>query len=261
MPLDGKIALVTGSSSGIGLAIAQALATEGATLVLHGIEPSVQIESVLADWQDRFGKRVRYFPADLTELDALETMFGRVRNELGKIDILVNNAGMQHVSPIESFPTDRFERILALNLAAPFHATRIVIPQMKAQGWGRVINIASAHALVASPCKSAYVASKHGLLGLTKAVALEVAQQGITVNAICPGYVNTALVRDQIPDTAKARGLTEEQVVTDVLLAAQSSKRFVEVEEVAALAAFLCRDEARSITGSALSVDGGWTAH
>jgi 3-hydroxybutyrate dehydrogenase len=261
MSLQGKVALITGSTSGIGLGIAKALAQQGATLVLNGLGDPIEIEKIRASVAAEFGVDVHFIGADLTKADAVEAMVKEVESKCGSLDILVNNAGMQHVSPIEDFPPEKYDLIIALNLSAAFHAIRLAVPGMKARGWGRIINVASAHALVASPFKSAYVASKHAILGLTKTVALEVAEHGITANAICPGYVMTPLVQKQIPDTAKARGITEEEVIRDVLLYAQSTKKFVEVEELGALAAFLCSDGARSMTGIALPVDGGWTAH
>ncbi len=261
MSLQGKVALVTGSTSGIGLGIAKALAQQGATLVLNGLGDPIEIEKIRAGVAAEFGVAVHFIGADLTKAEAVAAMVHEVENKCGSLDILVNNAGMQHVSPIEDFPPEKYDLIIALNLSAAFHAIRLAVPGMKARGWGRIINIASAHALVASPFKSAYVASKHAILGLTKTVALEVAEHGITANAICPGYVMTPLVQKQIPDTAKARGITEEEVIRDVLLYAQSTKKFVEVEELGALAVFLCSDGARSMTGIALPVDGGWTAH
>jgi 3-hydroxybutyrate dehydrogenase len=250
MFLQGKSALITGSTSGIGLAIARALAGEGARVILNGFGDIDEI----AQLQDELG--AGYSKADLTSPAAIEAMMV----EAGPIDILVNNAGTQHVAPVDAFPPEKWDLIIALNLSAVFHTTRLALPAMKAKGWGRVINTASAHSLVASPNKSAYVAAKHGIAGFTKTVALEVAQAGITVNCISPGYVWTTLVENQIPDTMAARGLTREQVMKDVLLAAQPTKQFVTVDQVAALALFLCRDEAASITGANLSMDGGWTA-
>lgn len=261
MSLKGKVALVTGSTSGIGLGIARALAAQGATLVINGLGEAEAIERERASLAQTFGVPVSFVGGDLTKTAEVEAMVRSVEAQHGRLDILVNNAGMQHVSPIEDFPPEKYDLIIALNLSAAFHAIRLAVPGMKQRGWGRIINIASAHALVASPFKSAYVASKHAILGLTKTVALEVAEQGITVNAICPGYVLTPLVEKQIPDTARARGMTEEQVIRDVLLAAQWTKKFVEVDELGALAVFLCSEGARSITGTALPVDGAWTAH
>jgi len=250
MFLQGKSALVTGSTSGIGLAIARALMAEGARVTLNGFGDAAEI----ARLQDELG--AGYSDADLTSRGAIEQMM----SEAGPVDILVNNAGTQFVSPVDKFPPEKWDLILALNLSAVFHTTRLALPGMKERGWGRVINTASAHSLVASPNKSAYVAAKHGVAGFTKTVALEAAQSGVTINCISPGYVWTTLVENQIPDTMSTRGLSREQVINDVLLAAQPTKRFVQVEEVAALATFLCRDEAGSITGANLSMDGGWTA-
>jgi 3-hydroxybutyrate dehydrogenase len=250
MFLAGKTALVTGSTSGIGLAIARALAGAGAKIVLNGFGDRGEIEQLRAELG------AGYSDADLTDLAAIEAMMA----EAGEVDILVNNAGTQHVAPVDQFPVDKWDLILALNLSAAFHTTRLALPAMKQKGWGRIVNTASAHSLVASPNKSAYVAAKHGIAGFTKAVALEVATQGVTCNCISPGYVWTPLVERQIPDQMKTRGLTREQVMNDVLLAAQPTKEFVTVDQVAALALFLCRDEAASITGANLSMDGGWTA-
>ena len=257
---NGMTALVTGSTSGIGLGIATAFAERGANVVLNGFGDAAAIEAIRSGLEAAHGTRVVYDSADLSKADAIESMMGRLTAQFGVIDILVNNAGIQFVSPVDEFPVERWNAILALNLDASFHLIRLVLPGMKARKWGRIINIASAHALVASPFKAAYVAAKHGIAGLTKTVALEVATQGITMNAICPGYVWTPLVEKQIPDTAKARGLTEEQVVNDVLLHAQPTKRFVQVSEVAALAAFLASRDAASITGAIIPIDGGWTA-
>ena len=254
MILQGKVALVTGSTSGIGLAIARALAAEGAKLMINGFGDAADI----ARECDELG--ALHDGADMSRPSEIERMMKRCADELGGPDILVNNAGIQHVSPVEDFPVDKWNAILAINLSAVFHTTRLALPAMKARGWGRIINTASAHSLIASPNKSAYVAAKHGVAGFTKTVALEAARDGVTVNCISPGYVWTPLVENQIPDTMKARSLTREQVMNDVLLAAQPTKRFVTPEEVAALALFLCRDEARSITGANLSMDGGWTA-
>ncbi|MFO1325535.1 MAG: 3-hydroxybutyrate dehydrogenase [Burkholderiales bacterium] len=258
--LQGKTALVTGSTSGIGLGIAKAYAAAGANVILNGFGDAGEIEKLRAGLADETGSTVRYDGADLSKQDAIEAMMGKAIREFGAVDILVNNAGIQYVAPIDEFPTAKWDAILALNLTASFHTIRLALPPMKAKKWGRIINVASAHALVASPYKSAYVAAKHGIAGLTKTVALEVAQQGITMNAICPGYVWTPLVEKQIPDTAKARGLTEAQVINDVLLHAQPTKRFVKVDEIAALATFLASDGAASVTGTIMPVDGGWTA-
>ncbi len=258
--LSGKVALVTGSTSGIGLGIARALAGAGAHVVLNGLGDPVVIDRLRADLAAEFGVEVRFHGADMTKEEEIAAMIASVEAEFGAIDVLVNNAGMQFVAPVDEFPVDKWNQILALNLSATFHAIRLALPAMKKKGWGRIISTASAHALVASPFKVAYVAAKHGVAGITKTVALETAEHGITVNAICPGYVWTPLVEKQIPDTARARGMTEEQVKKDVILAAQPTKEFVRVEEVAALALFLTTDGARSITGSLQSIDGGWTA-
>jgi 3-hydroxybutyrate dehydrogenase len=256
----GKTALVTGSTSGIGLGIATALAARGANVVLNGFGDATEIARLQAKLAEEHRVTVRYDGADLSQQDAIEAMMGRAIGEFGAVDILINNAGIQFVAPIDEFPVAKWNAILALNLTASFHTIRLALPAMKARKWGRIVNIASAHALVASPYKSAYVAAKHGIAGLTKTVALEVATAGITMNAICPGYVWTPLVERQIPDTAKARGLTEAQVISDVLLHAQPTKQFVQVAEVAALAAFLASDAAASITGAVIPIDGGWTA-
>jgi 3-hydroxybutyrate dehydrogenase len=254
MILEGKVALVTGSTSGIGLAIATALASEGAKLMINGFGERADIERTCANLG------AIHDGADMSDPAAIEAMMMRCATELGGPDILVNNAGIQHVAPIEDFPPEKWDSIIAINLSAAFHTTRLAVPAMKAKGWGRILNTGSAHSLIASRNKSAYVAAKHGIAGFTKAVALETARDGITVNCISPGYVWTPLVERQIPDTMKTRGLSREQVVNDVLLAAQPTKRFVTPEEVAALALFLCREEAGSITGANISVDGGWTA-
>lgn len=259
MFLKGKVALVTGSTSGIGLAVARALAGEGADVMLNGFGDPEEIGRIRSDLEGQ-GRRVRYNDADLTRADAIEALVRETQDSLGPIDILVNNAGMQHVAPVDQFPPDKWDLLIALNLSAVFHATRLALPGMKDKGWGRVINTASAHSLVASPNKAPYVAAKHGVAGFTKAAALEVARAGITVNCISPGYVWTPLVENQIPDTMRTRGLSREQVINDVLLAAQPTKQFVTVDQVAALAVFLCRDEASAITGANLSMDGGWTA-
>ena len=256
----GLTALVTGSTSGIGLGIARTLAAGGANVVLNGFGNAAEIEALRAGLEADHDVRVRYDGADLSRQDAIESLIGNAVEAFGAIDILVNNAGIQHVAPIDEFPVDKWNASLALNLTASFHTIRLALPGMKRKRWGRIVNIASAHALVASPYKSAYVAAKHGIAGLTKTVALEVAAQGITMNAICPGYVWTPLVEKQIPDTAKARGLTPRQVIDDVLLHAQPTKKFVQVQEVAALTAFLASQEAASITGAIIPVDGGWTA-
>ena len=258
--LKGKNAIVTGSTSGIGLGIAEEFAKQGINLMLNGFGDAGEIEQLRAGLASKYGVKVLYDGADMSKPDQIEAMMKKALSALGGVDILVNNAGIQHVAPVEEFPLAKWDAIIALNLTASFHTIRLALPKMKAKKWGRIVNIASAHALVASPYKSAYVAAKHGIAGLTKTVALEVAEAGITMNAICPGYVWTPLVEKQIPDTAKARGLTEAQVINDVLLHAQPTKQFVQVSEVAALAAFLASDEAASITGAIIPIDGGWTA-
>lgn len=250
MFLTGKRALVTGSTSGIGLAIARALRAEGAEVVLNGFGDEAEIAKLC----EELG--ATHSGADLTDVAQIETMMA----EAGQIDILVNNAGMQHVSPVEDFPVDKWDKIIALNLTAAFHTTRLAVPGMKTKGWGRIINTASAHSKVASPFKSAYNAAKHGLDGFTKTIALELAGHGVTANCVSPGYVWTPLVENQIPDTMKARNMTREQVINDVLLVKQATKKFVQPEEIGALAAFLCRDEAQNVNGANWSVDGGWTA-
>ena len=254
MILEGKIALVTGSTSGIGLAIARAFAAEGARLMINGFGPANEIERECRELG------AIHDGADVSDPLAIERMMEHCADTLGPPDVLVNNAGVQHVAPVESFPPEKWDSIIAVNLSAVFHTTRHALGPMRDKGWGRIINTASAHSLVASANKSAYVAAKHGVAGFTKTVALEAARDGITANCISPGYVWTPLVENQIPDTMKARGLTREQVMNDVLLAAQPTKRFVAPEEVAALALFLCREEAASITGANISMDGGWTA-
>ena len=256
----GKTALVTGSTSGIGLGIARTLAREGVDVILNGFGDAEEIETLRLGLATEHNVKVRYDGADLSKQDQIEAMMAKALEEFGAIDILVNNAGIQFVAPIDEFPVDKWNAIIAINLTASFHTIRLALPAMKAKKWGRIINIASAHALVASPFKSAYVAAKHGVAGLTKTVALEVAEAGITMNAICPGYVWTPLVQKQIPDTAKARGITEEQVINDVLLHAQPTKKFVQIDEVAAFAVFLASDAAASITGTILPIEGGWTA-
>ena len=259
--LEGKTVLVTGSTSGIGRGIAEAFAGQGCNIVLNGFGDPAEIEALIAQIAGMHDVKVRYDGADMSKPDAIEAMMARAIREFGAIDVLVNNAGIQHVAPIEEFPVEKWNAIIAINLVASFHTIRHALPSMKQRRWGRIINVASAHALVASPFKSAYVAAKHGIAGLIKTVALEVAERGVTVNAVCPGYVLTPLVEQQIPDTAKTRGITEEEVVRDVLLAAQPTKQFVTVNEVAALTMFLASDAAASITGAILPVDGGWTAH
>src|SRR5580692_4733732 len=260
MSLAQRHALVTGSTSGIGLAIARALAREGADVVINGFGDKAAIEAERVKIEKEFGVKAFYHAADMASGAEIEVMVADAKAKMGSVDILVNNAGIQHVSPIEDFPTDKWDAIIAINLSAPFHAMRAAIPGMKAQKWGRIINTASAHSLVASPFKGAYVAAKHGIAGLTKTAALELATFKITCNCISPGYVWTPLVERQIPDTMKSRSMTKEQVVNDVLLAAQPTKEFVTSEQVAALALFLCGDDAAQITGANLSIDGGWTA-
>ncbi len=260
MFLKGKTALITGSTSGIGLACAKALASEGADIVLNGFGDAGQIEEIRKGIEVASGVRAIYSGADLTKTDQIEALMAEAAAALNGVDILINNAGMQHVAPIDQFPVEKWDLLLALNLTAAFHTIRLALPRMREKGWGRIINTASAHSLVASPNKAPYVAAKHGIAGLTKAVALEVAQAGITVNCISPGYVWTPLVENQIPDTMKARNLSREQVMNDVLLSAQPTKKFVTVDQVAAFALFLCREEAAAITGANLSMDGGWTA-
>jgi 3-hydroxybutyrate dehydrogenase len=260
MTLKSKTAVITGSTSGIGLAIARALAKEGTAIVLNGFGPADEIETTRAGLEREFGIRAIYSPADMSKPDEIAQMIRLAEETFGGFDILVNNAGIQFVSPIEDFPVEKWDQIIAINLSSAFHAIRAAVPGMKARGWGRIINTASAHSLVASPFKAAYVAAKHGIAGLTKTVALELATSGITVNCISPGYVWTPLVERQIPDTMKARGLTKEQVINDVLLEAQPTKQFVTAEQVAATAVFLCSDAASQMTGANLSMDGGWTA-
>jgi 3-hydroxybutyrate dehydrogenase len=260
MFLKGKTALITGSTSGIGLAYAKALAAEGANVVINGFGEPDAIETERKALEAASGGKAMYSGHDLTKVAEIEVMMKEAADAFGGVDILINNAGMQHVAPVEEFPVDKWDLIIALNLNSVFHTTRLVLPYMKAKKWGRLIQTASAHSLTASPFKSAYVTAKHGLAGFTKTVALETATFGITANCISPGYVWTPLVEKQIPDTMKARGLTREQVMNDVLLAGQPTKQFVTVEQCAAMALFLCRDEAASITGANMSIDGGWTA-
>lgn len=258
--LVGKCAIVTGSTSGIGLGIARGCAAAGMNVMLNGFGDKTEIENTRRELSSTFGVEAAYSAADMSKADEIEAMVQAARAAFGRVDVLVNNAGIQHVEAIETFPPAKWDAIIAINLSSAFHATRAVVPEMKARKWGRIINIASAHGLVASPFKSAYVAAKHGVLGLTKTVALETAEHGITVNAICPGYVLTPLVQKQIPETAKARGLTEEQVIRDVLLHAQPTRAFVTTEQITALTLFLCTGAGASITGAALPIEGGWTA-
>jgi 3-hydroxybutyrate dehydrogenase len=255
-----KSAIVTGSTSGIGLGMAKALAADGMNVMLNGFGDAGEIEAIRSALAAEHGIEAGYHGADMTRPDEIGALFEVAEAQFGAVDVIVNNAGIQHVAPIEEFPPEKWDAIIAINLSSAFHLTRHAIPGMKARGWGRVINLSSAHGLVASPFKSAYVAAKHGMLGLTKTVALEVAETGITVNAICPGYVLTPLVEKQIPDQAKSRGVSEEAVKRDVLLSAQPTKKFVTTEEIGALAVFLCSEAAASITGAALPIDGGWTA-
>jgi 3-hydroxybutyrate dehydrogenase len=260
MFLSQRNALVTGSTSGIGLAIARALAREGANVVINGMGEAAAIEAERAKIEQEFGVKAFYNGADMMKPAEIAAMVADAQAKLGSLDILVNNAGIQYVSPIEDFPIEKWDAIIAINLSAAFHAIRAAVPGMKARKWGRIVSTASAHSLVASPFKSAYVSAKHGIAGLTKTVALELATFGVTANCISPGYVWTPLVEKQIPDTMKARNMTKEQVINDVILAAQPSKQFVTADQVAALAVYLCSDAAAQITGANLSIDGGWTA-
>jgi 3-hydroxybutyrate dehydrogenase len=259
--LEGKVSLVTGSTSGIGLGIARALAAAGSEIVLNGFGKPEEVADLQAKIASDFNVRVSYSPADMSKPEAIREMIEATLQSSGRIDVLVNNAGIQHVAPLTDFPIEKWDAILSINLSSAFHTTRLVLPSMLGNKWGRIINIASAHGLVASPFKSAYVTAKHGMVGLTKVTALETAEQGITCNAVCPGYVYTPLVEAQIEGQAKAHGIPREQVIRDVLLAQQPNKRFATVEELGALAVFLASDAAASITGVALPVDGGWTAH
>ncbi|MGE0096480.1 MAG: 3-hydroxybutyrate dehydrogenase [Alphaproteobacteria bacterium] len=259
--LAGRGAIVTGSTSGIGLGIARALAAEGAAVMLNGLGDPAAIEAERQTLENESGVPVLYSAANMSKPDAIARMVDEAGARFGQVDILINNAGIQHVAPLESFPPEKWDAILAINLSAAFHAARATFAGMKARKWGRIVNVASAHGLVASPFKAAYVAAKHGIVGLTKTIALEGAEHGVTCNAICPGYVWTPLVEKQIDDQAHAHGKPREEIVRDVLLAQQPNKTFATVEEIGALAAFLCGDTAASITGAALPVDGGWTAH
>jgi 3-hydroxybutyrate dehydrogenase len=261
MPLKGKTAIVTGSTSGIGLGIAEAFAGSGAGIVLNGFGDAAEIERTRSDLAAKHNVRVTYSGADMSKPAAIAGMVKDAIRDHGKVDILVNNAGIQFVAPIDEFPEAKWDAILAINLSSAFHATKAVLPGMKERKWGRIINVASAHGLVASAYKSAYVAAKHGVVGLTKVTAMEVAELGITCNAICPGYVWTPLVQKQIPEQAKAHNMSEDDVIKKVLLVNQPNKKFATVEEMGALAVFLCSDGAASMTGTALPVDGGWTAH
>ena len=259
--LNGKTAIVTGSTSGIGLGIAQALAEAGANLVLNGMGEAKEVKGLVDDLRHQHNVAVSYSSADMSRPTEIAEMIEEAAKEFGEISILINNAGIQYVAPIEEFPVEKWDAIIAINLSSAFHTSRLCVAEMKKRGWGRIINVASAHALVASPFKSAYVAAKHGIAGLTKTIALEVAEHGVTVNAICPGYVLTPLVQRQIPEQANARGISEEAVMRDVLLEAQPTKQFVTVAQTASLITYLCSDDAASITGAVLPIDGGWTAH
>jgi len=258
--LKNKNAVITGSTSGIGLGLAEALAHAGCNIMLNGLGDTTEIEQTRASLEKRSGVKVLFNGANMLKPEEIDGLIEQTEADLGGLDILINNAGIQHVSPIEDFPPEKWQAIIGINLSSAFFTTRAAVPKMKARGWGRIINLASAHALVASPFKCAYVAAKHGIAGLTKTVALELAEHNITANAICPGYVLTPLVEKQIPDTAKARGITEEEVKRDVLLAAQPTKEFATTEQIGALAVFLCSDAAESMTGAMIPVDGGWTA-
>ena len=259
--LAGKVALVTGSTSGIGLGIIRALAAEGADVVLNGLGVAAEIGKVREQIAAEFGVKARFSPADMTRPNSIAEMIAATVAQSGRLDILVNNAGIQHVAPLEAFPVEKWDQILAINLSSAFHTTRLALPAMRRNGFGRIINVSSTHGLIASPFKAAYVAAKHGIVGLTKVTALETAEEAITCNAICPGYVYTPLVEAQIDGQAKAHGISRDQVIRDVLLAQQPNKRFTTVEELGALTVFLSTEAAGSITGVALPVDGGWTAH
>ena len=258
--LKGKSAVVTGSTSGIGLGIARALAAQGCNVMLNGFGNTSEIKAARKHLEQEFGVKVLYSGADMSRPSEIQTMMSEAEHQLGGVDILVNNAGIQHVAPVDEFPLDRWDQIIAINLSSNFHTIRAALPGMKQRGWGRIVNIASAHGLVASPFKSAYVAAKHGVLGLTKTVALETAKLPITCNAICPGYVLTPLVEKQIEDQAKVHGIPRAEVIDKVMLERQPSKEFVKIDDVAALALFLCTDAAASITGASMSIDGGWVA-
>lgn len=258
--LQGKTAIITGSSQSIGLAIATRFAQSGINILMNGIESRDQVEQQRNEIETAYGVDVLYRQADMTSPSEIRDLVAFGQSRFGNIDILVNNAGIQYVAPVDELPEDKWDAIVAINMSSVFHAIKAALPRMRQCGWGRIINIASVHGLVASPLKSAYVAAKHGVVGLTKSVALEVADSGITANAICPGYVWTPLVERQIPDIAETRGISEQAVVDDVILSVMPTRRFVTMEEVAELALFLCKDEAHSMTGSAISIDGGWGA-
>ncbi|HVY08196.1 MAG TPA: 3-hydroxybutyrate dehydrogenase [Burkholderiales bacterium] len=258
--LKGKSAIVTGSTSGIGLGIARALAAQGCNIMLNGFGDAAQIEKLRASLAAEYKVAVVYSSADMAKPPEITAMVDQAAQRFGTVDVLVNNAGIQHVAPVDEFPVEQWDRIIAINLSSAFHAIRVALPAMKARKWGRIINIASAHGLVASPFKSAYVAAKHGVVGLTKTVALETAGSGVTCNAVCPGFVLTPLVETQINDRAKERGISREDAIRNVILERQPSKEFVKIEEVAALTAFLAGDLAASITGAAYNIDGGWVA-
>ncbi len=258
--LKGQAAIITGSTSGIGAALAEVLARAGADIVLNGLGDETEIEAQRAALEQDYGVQAAYHPADMTRPGEIGGLIGETMERFGRVDILVNNAGVQHVSPVESFPDEQWDRIIAINLSSAFHAIKAAVPAMKARGRGRIVNLASVHGLVASPFKSAYVASKHGVVGLTKSVALELAETGITCNAICPGFVKTKLVEDQIADQAKAHGKSEDEVIREVILASQPSKRFIETNEIAGMLLYLVSDWGSGVTGAALTVDGGWSA-
>jgi 3-hydroxybutyrate dehydrogenase len=259
--LDGKSVVVTGSTSGIGLGIARSFAAEGSNIMLNGLGDAAEIEKLRAGIEADFKVKVVYSAADMTRPNEIADMIMQARRELGSVDVLVNNAGIQYVAPVDEFPPEKWDQIIAVNLTAAFHTTRAAVPLMKANGWGRIINIASAHGLIASPFKSAYIAAKHGIVGLTKTVALETAEQGITCNAICPGWVKTPLVDKQIDAQAAAHKMPREDVIRKVILERQPTKEFVKIEQVAALAVFLAGNAAASITGASMPIDGGWVAH
>ncbi|MBI2235150.1 MAG: 3-hydroxybutyrate dehydrogenase [Micavibrio aeruginosavorus] len=258
--LHGKTALVTGSTSGIGLGVAQALAKEGANIIINGLGNADEIEKIRASIEADYKVKALYHGADMTRPDQIRDMCAKGIEAFGAIDILVNNAGIQFVAPIDEFPEEKWDAIIAINLTSAFHTTKACLPGMKKKGWGRIINIASAHGLVASPFKSAYVSAKHGIVGMTKTIALEVATEYITCNAICPGYVNTPLVQNQIRDQAKVHGISETEVVEKIMMQPQPTKKFVEIDQIGEVSVFLCSDAAQNITGIALPIDGGWTA-